>query len=189
MIFSPGVQEIYPDGLRTFVEVAGLSKLLCGVSRPDHFRGVATIVLKLFNIVEPDIAVFGQKDYQQLLIIRRMVRDLNLKLRIIAGKTVREPDGLAMSSRNMYLNARQRKQAAVIYRSLKWIKKNHRDFRTAARALAPARNMIIRAGGRVDYLEAVNPDTLMPARKIKRRTCVLAAVYFGKTRLIDNITI
>ncbi len=189
LVFCPGTKEIFPSGHLTFIKVEGLSKILCGVSRPTHFQGVTTIVLKLFNIIKPDLAVFGQKDYQQLLIIKKMVRDLNLKVRIIAGKTIRESDGLAMSSRNVYLTDTQRRHATTIYKSLRWIKKNYRKFKTSEQALARIRAMIKKAGGKIDYVEALNRENLLPVRFLGRGTCLLVAVFFGKTRLIDNIII
>jgi pantoate--beta-alanine ligase len=172
------------------VEVHQLSDVLCGMSRSIHFRGVASVVIKLFNIVTPDIAVFGQKDFQQAVIIRRMVEDLNLDTKIIVGKIVREKDGLAMSSRNTYLNRRQRKNAVVLYDSLRWIKKQYKkglhDTKFAAKTM---KRMIREKDGKIDYIELVDKDTLRPIKKIRRGTLIALAVYFGKTRLIDNIII
>ena len=189
LVFCPKNRELYSHDYKTYVEVRNWSKILCGVSRPTHFQGVTTVVLKLFNIIEPDIAVFGQKDYQQLLIIQKMVCDLNLKVRIIAGKTVRETDGLAMSSRNSYLTDTQRKKASIIYKSLKWVRKNHSKFKTSGPALARVRAMIKKAGGKIDYIEAVDKSTLIPVKSLRPGTRVLLAAFFGKTRLIDNIII
>ncbi|KPJ72706.1 pantoate--beta-alanine ligase [candidate division TA06 bacterium DG_78] len=190
VIFNPTNKEIYPEGYKTYVEVFDLSKILCGVSRPTHFQGVTTIVLKLFNIVQPDIAVFGKKDYQQTVIIRQMVKDLNLDVKIVIGKIVREKDGLAMSSRNTYLSNDERRRAVVLYRSLQWVKNAYKKgLRNPKKATQRINNMISKRGGRVNYVEAVDKDTLKPVRNLKKGTLIGLAVYFGKTRLIDNIII
>ena len=187
LIFYPNTKGMYPPNYATCVEVQGLNRLLCGISRPHHFRGVTTIVLKLFNIVNPDIAVFGKKDYQQAVIIKRMVKDLHLGVRIVLGKTVREKDGLAMSSRNTYLSKKQRMNAVVLYESLQWMrlvfKKGLRDRK---KALTKIRALIRRRGGKIDYVEAVDKKTLKPVRRLKKGTLIALAVYFGRTRLIDN---
>ncbi len=190
LIFLPSNKSMYPEGYKTFVEVGDLGKTMCGVSRPDHFKGVATIVAKLFNIVKPDIAFFGAKDFQQQAIIRKMVQDLNMDIKIITAPTVREKDGLAMSSRNSYLSDKEIKAASVLYRSLKMakglIKKGERDPRTV---IARIRAMIMKEKlFKIDYVEVRDPDTLDKIKKIKGRTLIALAAYIGKTRLIDNIT-
>ncbi len=187
LVFYPSVKQIYPSDYKTYVQVKDLSKLLCGVSRPHHFQGVTTIVLKLFNIIKPDIAVFGQKDYQQGVIIKRMVKDLCLDIKILFGKIVREKDGLAMSSRNTYLSTQQRENATVLYQSLRWVKWCFNDGLTSPKkAIKKIRAMIKQNSGKVDYIVAVNKNTLEPVKKLKKGTLIALAAYFGKTRLIDN---
>ena len=190
LVFYPSVTQIYPSDYKTYIEVIDLSRLLCGVSRPHHFRGVTTIVLKLFHIIKPDIAVFGQKDYQQAVIIKRMVEDLDLDIKIIAGKIIREKDGLAMSSRNTYLSIKQRENAVVLHQSLQWIKHSFRKgFTDPKKAIKKIQNMIEEKGGKIDYVEIVDKDTLRPVKKLSKRTLIALAVFFGKTRLIDNTVI
>ena len=188
LVFAPSVSEMYPRLNLTYVNVEGLSERLDGKSRPGHLRGVVTVVSKLFHIVEPDVAVFGQKDAAQLAVIRRMVRDQNLPVEIVAGPIVREPDGLAMSSRNVYLDAPQRSQALVLSRTLKRIEDLFRQGeRSAARLLAAGREVFSGEPDlRLDYLSAVDPDTLEPVDSIERPTLVAIAAYVGTTRLIDN---
>jgi len=187
LVFYPSVKQIYPSDYKTYVQVKDLSKLLCGVSRPHHFQGVTTVVLKLFNIIEPDIAVFGQKDYQQGVIIKRMVKDLCLDIKILFGKIIREKDGLAMSSRNTYLSTQQRENATVLYQSLRWVKWCFNDGLTSPKkAIKKIRAMIKQNSGKVDYIVAVNKNTLEPVKKLKKGTLIALAAYFGKTRLIDN---
>ena len=187
LVFNPSASGMYPEGFRTYVEVIEWSKLLCGASRPIHFRGVTTVVLKLFNIVQPDIAVFGSKDFQQAAIIRKMVKDLNLKVRILTGRIVREKNGLAMSSRNEYLSEKEKKSAAVLYRSLKWLRQAYRrGLRNPGVGIHKMRRMIKDKGGKVDYIKMVDKGTLEPVKKLKKGTLVALAVYFGRTRLIDN---
>jgi len=190
LVFYPTVKTMYPTDYKTYVEVQDLGKVLCGISRPSHFRGVTTVVLKLFNIVEPDIAVFGEKDYQQLIIINRMVKDFNLNVKIFGGMIIREKDGLAMSSRNIYLNQRQRRDAVVLYQSLQWIKHAFKNglFNTS-KAIEEIEKMISKRGGKIDYIEAVDKNTLKSVEILKKGTLVTLAVYFGKTRLIDNIVL
>lgn len=187
LVFNPSVREVYAPGHRTHVEVADWSRLLCGASRPIHFRGVTTVVLKLFNIIEPDIAVFGRKDFQQAVIIKRMVEDLNLDVSVITGPIVREKDGLAMSSRNIYLRPVQRQNAVILNGSLKWarsaFKKGIRDVKDVRKRMA---QMIRKKGGKIDYIAAVDKNTLEPVKKLKRGTLIALAVFFGRTRLIDN---
>lgn len=187
LVFYPSVKQIYPSDYKTYVQVKDLSKLLCGVSRPHHFQGVTTVVLKLFNIIEPDIAVFGQKDYQQGVIIKRMVKDLCLDIKILFGKIIREKDGLAMSSRNTYLSTQHRENATVLYQSLRWVKWCFNDGLTSPKkAIKKIRAMIKQNSGKVDYVVAVNKNTLEPVKKLKKGTLIALAAYFGKTRLIDN---
>ena len=187
LVFYPSVKQIYPSDYKTYVQVKDLSKLLCGVSRPHHFQGVTTVVLKLFNIIKPDIAVFGQKDYQQGVIIKRMVKDLCLDIKILFGKIIREKDGLAMSSRNTYLSTQQRENATVLYQSLRWVKWCFNDGLTSPKkAIKKIRAMIKQNSGKVDYVVAVNKNTLEPVKKLKKGTLIALAAYFGKTRLIDN---
>lgn len=187
LIFYPSVNEIYPPDYKTYVYVKELSRLMCGITRPHHFQGVTTVVLNLFNIVKPDIAVFGAKDYQQGVIIKRMAKDLNLDIKIIIGKIIREKDGLAMSSRNKYLSPRQRKDATVLYKALKKIKQSFRQGLTdPRRAKTMMHQMIEKKIGRIDYIAVVNKNTLSPVKKLGAGTLIALAVYFGKTRLIDN---
>ncbi len=190
LVFNPSVREMYRDGHQTYVEVVDWSKLMCGASRPIHFRGVTTVVLKLFNTIEPDLAVFGSKDYQQAVIIKKMVKDLDLRVKIVTGKIVREKDGLAMSSRNKYLSKVQRKNAVVLYNSLKWSRRAYikglRDPKLAVNKMA---SMIKEKQGKIDYIALVDKNTLEPVKKLRKGTLVALAVFFGKTRLIDNTTL
>jgi pantoate--beta-alanine ligase len=191
LIFTPGVEEMYPPGFATYVTPEkSLSGHLCGRSRPGHFRGVDTVVLKLFNIVMPDSAYFGQKDYQQCVIIKQMVRDLNLDVNIRVMPTVRESDGLAMSSRNSYLSPEERKQAVGLYQSLKKAKELVQDESvTDAAKLKRAMRRIIMKNNlvRIDYAHIVHPQTLKPLKKVAGEAVAALAVFIGKTRLIDNI--
>jgi pantoate--beta-alanine ligase len=187
--FFPSVEEMYPKDASTWVTVEGISDKLDGQSRPGHFRGVTTVVSKLFNIVLPDLAFFGQKDAAQVAIIRKMVRDLNFDVRIVVCPTVRESDGLAMSSRNLYLSPEQRKQALVLYRSLMRVELlAGRGEKDAARLIAAAKQMIAEEpAAKLDYFEIVNNDTLEPLADVSRGALVAVAAYVGQTRLIDNI--
>ncbi|MCX7995932.1 MAG: pantoate--beta-alanine ligase [candidate division WOR-3 bacterium] len=191
LLFYPSVKEMYPEGYKTYVEVEGLSSVLCGKSRPGHFRGVATVVLKLFNIVQPDIAVFGEKDYQQALIIKQMVRDLNLNVKIITAPIVRESDGLAMSSRNTYLNTEERVNATIINQALIWARDvfYKENIKSPEYILNRMRQMIEDKGGTIDYIAIVDKETLEPVRFVKKGDRILLAVYFGRTRLIDNTAV
>lgn len=191
LLFYPSVKEMYPDGYKTYVEVEELSSILCGKSRPGHFRGVTTIVLKLFNIVQPDIAVFGEKDYQQAMIIKQMVKDLNLDVDIITGPIVREPDGLAMSSRNTYLSPEERTNAIILYKSLTWAKDSFykENIKSPEYIITQMKRMIEEKGGQIDYIAIVDRNNLTPVRYIKKGDRILLAVFFGKTRLIDNIEV
>jgi pantoate--beta-alanine ligase len=184
-LFRPSVEEVYPNDRSTFVEEMSLSSRLEGESRPGHFRGVCTVVAKLFNIVAPNAAVFGEKDFQQLTIVRRMVRDLNFNIDIIAVPTVREKDGLACSSRNQYLNPDERKQATVLFKALRAAGNAAR--KSAEEIIAVARKVINEAPlARIDYVELVDASTLQPVDTAGPNSVLLLAVFFGKTRLIDN---
>ena len=186
LLFRPSVVEMYAEDRSVFVEEFSLSKTLEGKSRPGHFRGVCTVVAKLFNILAPDAAVFGEKDFQQLAIVRRMVRDVNFKIDIIAVPTMREEDGLACSSRNQYLNDEERKQAAVLHKALQAAA--NAGKKSAADAVALARNVINEAPlARIDYVELVDAETFQPIEMAGPNSALMAAVFFGKTRLIDNI--
>jgi pantoate--beta-alanine ligase len=186
LLFRPSAAEMYASDRSVFVDENSLSTVLEGKSRPGHFRGVCTVVAKLFNILQPHAAVFGEKDFQQLAVIRRMVRDLNYKIEIIAVPTVREGDGLACSSRNAYLNPEERKQAAVLRRALLAAKDSGHS--AAQDIVEVARNVIGTASlARLDYAELVDAETLQPIASRKPNSVLAAAVYFGKTRLIDNI--
>jgi pantoate--beta-alanine ligase len=189
LLFAPTVEEMYPAGAATWVTVEELSEKLDGRSRPGHFRGVATVVAKLFHIVEPDAAFFGQKDAAQVAIIRRMVCDLRLSVEIVACPIVRETDGLAMSSRNAYLDAEQRQRARVLYRSLTRVKQlADAGERSAAKLSAAGRaEFTTEASVRLDFFEIVNPDTLDPVESVFEGALVAVAAYVGTTRLIDNI--
>ena len=185
-IFFPTPENMYLPRHSVYVNEEDLSKGLCGARRPGHFRGVCTVVAKLFNLTHPDFAVFGQKDYQQAQIIRRMVRDLNFDLEIVVAPIVREPSGLARSSRNTYLSAKERGMALAISHGLKALaaKGAQGGRKDVLRAL---RADLEKAGLRVDYVECVDAETLEPRKKPAKGCCVLVAAYCGKTRLIDNI--
>ncbi len=188
-VFSPSVDEVFPDGFSTSVNVSGLTETLCGKYRLEHFNGVATVCAILFSIVKPDIAVFGRKDAQQLAVIRRMVDDLRFSIDILAGEIIRECDGLAMSSRNSYLNSSERKQASVIYRGLsRATELVSEGERVAERIYDAVREVIGTAPlATIQYLELVDPVTMMPVEKLTTPALLAVAVYFGHTRLIDNV--
>jgi pantoate--beta-alanine ligase len=200
VLFVPRDGEMYPGGLNvgparpkafsTFVLEKWLSQGMEGAARPTHFRGVTTVVAKLFNIVLPDVAVFGAKDYQQAVVVRRMVRDLNFPVRVLVAATLREADGLAMSSRNKYLNPAQRAQAAVLWRSIQQARSAVRGTRTGIgreRLKAQLQKLIeAEPETRVDYIEFFKPETLQPVRRVSRTAHMALAVFVGKTRLIDN---
>lgn len=188
-LFHPDAAEIYPPGYRTFVEVQGLQDRLCGKSRPGHFRGVATVVLKLFDIVAPDAAFFGAKDAQQVLILRRMAADLDLDVEVVTCPLVREPDGLALSSRNAYLSADERKAALSLSIGLRWAERAvAAGERDAAKVIAGILAVLeAEPLARVDYVEAVDPETLEPVAEIRGDVLVVLAVFIGRTRLIDNV--
>lgn len=189
-VFAPGVEEIYPPGYSTYVTVEEASRGMEGAVRPIHFRGVATVVLKLFNAVRPEVAVFGEKDYQQLAVIRRMVADLELGVRIVGLPTVREPDGLALSSRNVYLKPDERERALSISRALFAAQAEVQAGATDPKRIAgDAAAAIAEAGLTVDYVEVRDPDTLAPLDAITAPARILAAARIGSVRLIDNMAI
>jgi pantoate--beta-alanine ligase len=189
LLFRPTVEEMYGRDQSVAVEETSLSARLCGRSRPGHFRGVCTVVTKLFHILRPHTAIFGEKDFQQLAIIRRLVRDLNFDIEIVGVPTVREEDGLAMSSRNQYLNAEERKEAPVLRAALLEAAALVRGGeKSAQRMVAHVRQMIGRARlARIDYVELVDADNLQPLESVPPGSLLALAVFFGKTRLIDNI--
>lgn len=191
VLFIPSVEEMYPEGYSTYVEVIGLTEKLCGRFRPGHFRGVTTVVLKLFNIVNPHKAYFGEKDYQQLKVVERMTKDLNLDIQIVPCPIVREADGLAMSSRNVYLSPEERKSATIIYKSLTSAKeaflKGERDARKL-REIVESQLKNEKLINKIDYIEVVHPETLDELESVGDEGAVIAvALYIGKARLIDNI--
>ena len=189
LVFAPTPETMYPGGAKTFVEVAEISDRLDGRSRPGHFRGVATVVTKLFTIVQPDLAFFGQKDAAQVAIIQQLVRDLNLDVEIIVAPIVRESDGLAMSSRNAYLSPQERKQALVLYRALNRVQTlADRGEKSAAELIVRGKEVIAEEPSvRLDYFEIVNPRTLEPVSDLSSAALVAVAAWVGSTRLIDNL--
>lgn len=188
-IFFPTPENMYLPRHSVYVNEEDLSKGLCGARRPGHFRGVCTVVAKLFNLAHPDFAVFGQKDYQQAQIIKRMVRDLNFDLEIVIAPIVREPTGLARSSRNTYLSAKEREMALAISKNLAQLKSSHSSTsgKTRKISLATIASNIKKAGLELDYLSCVDAETLEPRKRPMKGCCVLVAAYCGKTRLIDNV--
>jgi pantoate--beta-alanine ligase len=190
-VFAPSVDEMYPPGAVTCVTVERLSEKLCGRSRPGHFRGVTTVVSKLFHVIGPDLAFFGQKDAAQVAIIRRMVRDLDMPVEIVVCPIVREPDGLAMSSRNAYLDPQQRKSALVLHRSLIRVEEAYRrGERDSAKLISAGKEIIAQeASARLDYLEVVDPDNLDFMPVISADALVAIAAFVGTTRLIDNVVL
>jgi pantoate--beta-alanine ligase len=188
-LFHPEAAEIYPPGYRTYVEVQGLQDRLCGKSRPGHFRGVATVVLKLFDIVAPDAAFFGAKDAQQVLILRRMAADLDLDVEVVTCPLVREPDGLALSSRNAYLSSDERKAALSLSIGLRWAERAVAAGERDAAKIVAGIVAVLEAEplARVDYVEAVDPETLEPVAELRGDVLVALAVFVGRTRLIDNV--
>lgn len=191
LLFAPKTEEMYPTPAVTYVNVEGMSERLDGQSRPGHFRGVTTVVSKLFHIIEPDVAVFGQKDAAQCAIIKRMVRDLNLPVEIVIGPIVREPDGLAMSSRNAYLDSEQRQHALVLSRAFQRIQESFDKGEHSAARLIDAGLAVFREvpAVRVDYVSVVDPDSLEPVADVKSVALVAVAAYVGTTRLIDNVVL
>ena len=188
-IFFPTPENMYLPRHSVYINEEDLSKGLCGARRPGHFRGVCTVVAKLFNLVHPDFAVFGQKDYQQAQIIKRMVRDLNFDLEVVVAPIVREPSGLARSSRNTYLSPEEKEKALALSKNLMLLKpRTSRAHRTSRKvSLATVAANIEKAGLRLDYLSCVDAETLEPRKRPAKGCCVLVAAYCGKTRLIDNV--
>ncbi len=188
VLYTPGVEDMYPSGYQTYVEVGGLSKGLCGASRPGHFRGVATVVLKLFNQTMPHAAIFGEKDYQQLVVIRRMAQDLDLPINIVGRPIYREPDGLAMSSRNTYLSSEERNSALCLFRAIRAARELVASGARSRESILEAVRQIIRSTPltNIDYIALVHPETLEEVDAIPREARLALAVRVGKTRLIDN---
>jgi len=191
IIFYPSVKTIYPDRYSTYIEVKGLTETMCGASRPAHFKGVTTICNKLFNIVKPDIAYFGLKDYQQAAVIKKMVFDLDMNLKIKSAPIVREKSGLAISSRNKYLNQRHKKEATILYEALKDVKGLIRSGqRSPQKIKSHIKSLLIKTKDfKVDYIVIVDPVTLQDKKKIDKKILVALAVWLGNVRLIDNILI
>lgn len=191
VVFHPSAEEMYPEGYSTWVEVEGLTEGLCGASRPGHFRGVATVVTKLLHICQPERVYFGQKDAQQLAVIRRMVRDLDFPVEVVDCPTVREADGLALSSRNTYLSPEERAQAPVLYRALREVERLVQTGETQVSELvAAARAVLAKAPlAQVEYVEIVDAESLEPVARVEGPCLVALAVRFGDTRLIDNVLI
>lgn len=191
LLFAPGERGMYAPDHSVYVEETELSKYWCGVSRPGHFRGVCTVVAKLFLLSRAEIAVFGEKDFQQLCIIRRMTRDLGFPVRIVGSPTVREKDGLALSSRNQYLDPVQRREAVALWEGLQTARRLFKDGETSAARLrqAACRRVGKAPGARIDYLDIVNPSTLQPVQRAEKKSRMLMAVYFGSARLIDNLSL
>ncbi|MBN6716755.1 pantoate--beta-alanine ligase [Pseudomonas capsici] len=189
LLFTPSVEEMYPHGMadQTLVSVPHLSEGLCGASRPGHFDGVATVVSKLFNMVQPDLAVFGEKDFQQLAVIRALVRDLNMPIQIIGEPTVRAADGLALSSRNGYLSTEERAKAPVLYRVLSTVADGIRCNEAINSLIDIGKRTLEAEGFRIDYLEVREATSLRPATEEDRDLVILVAAFLGKTRLIDNL--
>ncbi len=190
-VFAPAVREMYPTGYSTFVEVENLTDKLCGKSRPGHFRGVTTVVMKLVNIVQPDIVFLGQKDAQQALVLQKMVEDLNMNLKIEIVPIVREPDGLAMSSRNSYLNPKERKAAIVLYNSLSTAKKLIDEGERDTEAIKEKMRLLINSEplARIDYVEILTFPGLEETRQLAGKSLIALAVFVGGTRLIDNMVV
>ncbi len=188
VVFHPSVDEMYPEGYKTYVEVLDITERLCGKSRPGHFRGVTTVCTKLFNIVKPTRAYFGKKDFQQLVVIKRMVKDLNMDIEIVPMPIVREPDGLAMSSRNTYLNEEERKAATCLYRALKKAQELFENGERDPKRLKEEITRIIESEklAKIDYVEVVDPENFLPVDKLTEGTLVALAVRIGPARLIDN---
>jgi pantoate--beta-alanine ligase len=189
VLYAPDANEMYPPGFSTKVSIGDLTEDLCGAARPKHFDGVATVVTKLLLQCAPDTAIFGEKDYQQLLVIKRLVRDLNIPVEILGGAIVRESDGLALSSRNAYLSAAERQVAPVLYQTICDVARDLEQGRGADDAAEAARFKLEAAGFRVDYVAVRDPETLKPLHGPVKTARVLAAVHLGTTRLIDNVPI
>ncbi len=190
LVYAPEPAAMYPEAYQTWVEVAELSQGLCGARRPGHFRGVATVVAKLFNVFRPDVALFGEKDYQQLQVLKRMAADLDMGVEVVGLPIVREPDGLAMSSRNAYLKPHQRRRAAALCRGLSAaVHMRRRGETDPARLVAAVRGHLADGGAREDYVEVVDATTLKPVDRVERPARILVAAFVGSTRLIDNMAI
>lgn len=191
LLFVPSVEEMYPGPVSTFVEAGRIGEVLCGVSRPGHFRGVATVVLKLLNIVAPDVLYLGQKDAQQVAVIGQMARDLNVPVRIVVCPTRREPDGLAMSSRNIYLSPSQRKEAPVIFQALTSAgRKVSSGERDGNKIISEIKLLLKKkTSARIDYVSVVDAENLSPTKCIQRDVLIAVAAWFGHTRLIDNLVV
>lgn len=191
IIFYPATEDMYPCGYKTYMEVEDLSDVLCGKFRPGHFRGVTTVVLKLFNMVNPDIAYFGQKDAQQAIIIKKMACDLNLGVKIKVMPTVREKDGLALSSRNVYLSPQERQEAVILFQALNLAKALSKQGNRDSLAIIRKMRRLIetKKSARVQYIAIVGSEDLKPVEKIRERVLIALAVWIGKTHLIDNIII
>ncbi len=191
LLFAPSVEEMYPAGAVTFVSVEALSERLCGRSRPGHFRGVATVVSKLFHVVQPEVAFFGQKDAAQVAVIRALVRDLLLPVEIVACPIVREADGLALSSRNVYLSSDQRRQALTLYRSLSRVRELYEggEWDTTRLISAGVEEFSREPGPRLDFLEIVDAESLEPLKTARRAALVAVAGFVESTRLIDNVVL
>lgn len=190
-IFFPTARSMYNKNYTTYIELPDLSNVLCGKSRLGHFKGVATVVAKLFNIVKPDISVFGQKDAQQAVVLKRMTEDLNFPTKIIVAPTTREKDGLAMSSRNIYLTPEQRKQVPILYHALQHAKKMIEDGEKKCHEIIALMKELISSmpDADIDYIEIIDANTLQPIKEIKGKVLIALAVKFGKARLIDNIVV
>lgn len=190
-VFYPTVNQIYPQPYYTYIDVEYLSEVLCGKSRPGHFRGVATVVAKLFNIVKPDIAYFGQKDAQQAIIIKKMVHDLNMAIKIKTMPIIREKGGLAMSSRNAYLSPQERKDALILYKALLLAERMVKGGQTSAKKIIDKMKALIKQkkSAKIDYVEIVDEKTLRPVKRIYGEVLIAVAVYIGRTRLIDNLKV
>jgi pantoate--beta-alanine ligase len=189
LVFAPDIAEMYPEGFSTKVTVGDLTEDLCGAARPNHFDGVATVVAKLLLQCVPDLAIFGEKDYQQLLVIKRLVRDLNIPVEILGAPIVREKDGLALSSRNAYLSPEERRIAPLLYQTVSEVAADLAKGRGCDDAVVAARYKLDAAGFRVDYVAVRDPETLKPLHGPVKRARVLAAAFLGKTRLIDNVAV
>ena len=189
LVFAPEAAEMYPEGFKTLIKIGDLTEGLCGAARPNHFDGVATVVAKLLMQCGPDIAIFGEKDYQQLLVVKQLVRDLNIPVEIVGAPIVREADGLALSSRNVYLSPEQRKIAPLLHQTIADVAADLAKGHGCDDAVVAARFKLDAAGFRVDYVAVRDPDTLTPLVGPVKRARVLAAAYLGKTRLIDNVPV
>ncbi len=191
LIFAPSLKEMYPANYLTYIAVEKLSDIMCGKFRSGHFRGVATVVAKLFNIVQPDRAYFGAKDFQQSVIVKKMVTDLNFPVKIILLPIVREKDGLALSSRNVYLSCEERKKALSLSRSLQTAKNliKYKNIRAAEKIISEMRKIILPNADKIDYIDIRDAETLDEVKYIKKKVVIAVAVFIGKTRLIDNIVV